>query len=510
MKKIYFSLILAVAALFTSCDMDKLPYGSLDDETAIQSANDLRQFRNNIYTGFRSITSGAWLYCQDIQMDEFHGLISNDNRVGIFSNGQIVSSTDDIESFWASSYSFIATCNSLIYHADQFLNNDSFSDEDKAAFSRYKSEGQFARAYMYFWLADHFCQSYTKTNPETAASGLPLQTEYAPTGDISQYPSRSTLSETFALIENDLADAYAGLKAYETSGGSEVSDMLKPNASYISSYAVEALQARVALVKGDWSTARNKAVDVISSGIYTLTTIDEFANLWSNDEGKEVIFRPFMSNTELGGSNGYEYISSSETSADYIPTFETLANYDDEDVRFEAYFKIYRNLQVEGSTYIAYVFNKFPGNVALRTSTTNNIMNMSKPFRLAEMYLIAAEAEGHLGSTDGNGYLNTLRNNRILYYQEQNYTAATLINEVLNERKLEFLGEGMRMSDIRRTGSGFTRYASHLENPNLDAITVAAGRSLSYSSDDYRLTWPIPSSEIDANPNLKGQQNPGY
>jgi hypothetical protein len=39
---------------------------------------------------------------------------------------------------------------------------------------------------------------------------------------------------------------------------------------------------------------------------------------------------------------------------------------------------------------------------------------------------------------------------------------------------------------------------------------VAAGKNLSYAAGDYRFVWPIPSDEIQVNPQLEGQQNPGY
>ena len=72
--------------------------------------------------------------------------------------------------------------------------------------------------------------------------------------------------------------------------------------------------------------------------------------------------------------------------------------YAENDVRFGTFFKLYKKLEVEGQDYQAYVLNKFPGNTALRTGTTNNIRNMSKVFRLSEMYLIAAEAEARQGN----------------------------------------------------------------------------------------------------------------
>jgi len=498
MKRIYI-FMLAAAALLFSCSMDQEPYGSLSDKTAIQNSTDLGRFRNQLYASLRSVTSGAWIYDSDLQMDEFHGLVSNGNRGGEFSNALITSSTGDISSFFASGYSVIATANELLAKGQELL--DAKSDS-AALIQKYMGEAYFVRGFMYFWLADHFCQPYTQIDPAKAATGLPLTTTYNPTADINAYPSRSTLEETYKLIEEDLGKAYEQVKANPE----------EQNAAYVSQDAVAALQARVALVKGDYKTALAKAKAVIGSGRYTLTPIDGLTDLWTNDKGTEVIFRPFMSNTELGGSTGAEYVSSDETNADYIPTYEVLSLYSEKDARFDVFFKLYENLDVEGTKYQAYVLNKFPGNPALRTGTTNNIMNMSKMLRLSELYLIAAEADARLNNlTEGTQYLNDLRKARITDYQAGSYASASaLLSAVLTERRKELIGEGLRMSDLRRLGQGFTRYASHEENPDLDNVVVRTGAALTYAANDYRLTWPIPKDEMDANPNLKGQQNPGY
>lgn len=47
------------ALTFSSCSMDEAPFGMLDDKTAIQKAADLRQFRNQLYSNMRSVTSGV-------------------------------------------------------------------------------------------------------------------------------------------------------------------------------------------------------------------------------------------------------------------------------------------------------------------------------------------------------------------------------------------------------------------------------------------------------------------
>ena len=515
MKKIYFSLLLFATLFVSSCSMDTKPFGALDDQTAIRDKEDLRQFRNNLYTGFRSATSGGWLYIQDLMMDEFHGVIGNGNRNGESNNGIILSSNGDIKSLWASCYSRIAVSNKVIEKADGLLAKEDVTDADKAEIGRYRAEAYFSRAYFYFFLADHFCQSYTQTNPEAEHSGLPLSVSYNPSGDIATYPDRSTLVETFKLIQDDLDEAYVGLKAYEATGASDVAALLSPNAAYVSSYAIEAMQARVALVKGDWATALAKAKDVIESGRYRLTSIADYAKLWTDDEGSEVIWRPFRSKpSELGSSTGAAYLSTNNQFCDYLPTYPTLIGYGDGDCRFDAFFSLNQTLKVEGGNYVAYQFSKFPGNVALRTDESNNLINMTKPFRLSEMYLIAAEACARTNQ-DGSQYMNDFLANRVEDYQNATYTSEQLLNTSLAQRKLELIGEGFRMSDLRRTHKGFTRNAKHPEIsdaglPSIDGIIVKAGSALSYSDDDYRFTWPIPKSELDANPHLAGQQNPGY
>ena len=38
----------------------------------------------------------------------------------------------------------------------------------------------------------------------------------------------------------------------------------------------------------------------------------------------------------------------------------------------------------------------------------------------------------------------------------------------------------------------------------------AGGNDLSYTAGDHRFVWPIPSAEIESNPQMEGQQNDGY
>lgn len=509
MKKILIAFAL-IGSLFTSCDMDKQPFGALDDQTAIQKLNDCLRFRNGLYTSMRSITSGSWIYTPEIQADLFQGMIGNGNNVGLISTGNILSSDQDVEAYWASMYTIINKANYLIEKTDELIANGTFTDDELTVLKRYDGEARFTRAYCYFWLADRFCQTYSSANAQSAAMGLPLVSVYYPTADRSVYPGRSTQEETYAFIAEDLEKAYTELKAFESASDKNAP---APNSAYVSSYTVQALQARIALAKGDNATALSKAEAVINSGVYSLTTMNAYANLWSKDEGTEVLFRPFMSSTELGNATGAScFLTDNEESAWYIPTQEMLMLYDEGDIRFDAFFTVYKSLKSNGLTVAAYVFNKFPGNETLKTGTQRNFVNMMKPFRLSEQYLIAAEAAANSNdATKANKYLNELRANRIQGYEAENLNGNALVKAVRTERLKELIGEGFRLSDLRRWGEGFTRDGSYdAINPKVEECFVVAGRFVSYPADDYRFVWPIPATEIQSNPQLDGQQNPGY
>ena len=147
--------------------------------------------------------------------------------------------------------------------------------------------------------------------------------------------------------------------------------------------------------------------------------------------------------------------------------------------------------------------------------------------RYAEVLLTLAEAEARTSatvSTRAITLLNAVRD-RSLASASQTYTAASfadkkaLIQAILDERRIEFLGEGKRWGDIHRlavdpdftTGgipakmafanATFATYNCNTFPPLTKAIVFVP-----YA--DFRFLWPVPLEEIQQNPNV--EQNPGY
>jgi len=150
-----------------------------------------------------------------------------------------------------------------------------------------------------------------------------------------------------------------------------------------------------------------------------------------------------------------------------------------------------------------FVFSKYPGNPALFTGVTNH-QHRSKVFRIAETILNLAEAQFHINQDQARGTLNLLRVARGLPALTTN---VDLLTHIRHERFRELVGEGFRLNDLKRWGMGVVR---HAPQSTAFIMTGANYQVLNVPADFPKLIWGIPTNEITTNPNIAGQQNPGW
>jgi starch-binding outer membrane protein, SusD/RagB family len=116
-------------------------------------------------------------------------------------------------------------------------------------------------------------------------------------------------------------------------------------------------------------------------------------------------------------------------------------------------------------------------------------------FRLSEQYLIRAEAKYRLNDYAGSlSDLNVIRNRAGLQQLTDN-SDASIFKAIIHDRQIEFFTEwGHRWLDLKRL------------NVADEILSVIKGSNWQRQDELY----PIPQTEIDKNPSLKGHQNPGY
>ncbi|MDE6331573.1 MAG: RagB/SusD family nutrient uptake outer membrane protein [Muribaculaceae bacterium] len=520
MKKIFLFAAVAVSALLSSCEMDVQPEGAIKQEEVVVNPVNARYFRNGFYNSFRGLCMGALNNYTEVQMDNFQALAPvYGNQLGNIFKGDFTSATSDFAGAFSLFYGNISSVNYYLPRLEKLIESDEWTNQDHLRMVRYRGEAHFIRAYNYFQLASYFCQDYSEANKDVPAMGMPLVTEYNPTTDRSVYPGRSTLGETYKLILDDLEQAENDLLDFEASLNTrddEYADLISPGAAYINSYVVHAFRARVALAMGDKTKAAEYAQDIIDCGLYSLANPNDYAQLWRGtapDRGfSEIIFQCAVTQTEaesLGQGNSLYWSFNTNTSM-YVPANSTLSMYSDSDVRKSIWFGS-SFLELNGTFLPVNIFTKYYGLELFSGKSASRGCYISYPFRLAEMYLIVAEC----GPTNAvrNEALRDLRLARGI--TSRTYPDDRLMAQVRLERNRELIGEGFRLNDLRRYGEGFTRDDS-TPMPNFPVENfgtlyfVQGAMDLSYSPDDHKFVWPLPSDEIQVNPQIVGQQNPGY
>jgi hypothetical protein len=416
----------------------------------------------------------------------------------------------------------ITLCNNFIQQTTPaMLAKNGITGADATNVAYYVAEARFLRAFQYWVMMDVF-------------GTAPFVTDATPIGSV--IPSQISRSALYAYVVSEL-------KAIDPL-------MVKPNQnSYgrADEAAVWALLARVYLNAqvytgtADYADAMTYAQKVISTSGYGL--IPNFANLMLADDnlnsipggGKtsEFIFTINYDGIKTQGYGGSQYLThapvggsmpvvkfgisggyaGSRTTSNIISLFPAPATTDgsqfpsngNPDTRAEFWYPG-QSLTINNVT----TFTDGLGVCKFRNVTSTGAQGSSPTFcdvdlplfRLPEMYLIYAEAavRSNTNLATALTYINLLRTRAYGGSTAGNITADQLTAQfILDERARELFWEGFRRTDLIRYGL-FT--SSTYVWPFKGGVKNGTGVA------DFRNLFPIPSSDLAANPNLK--QNPGY
>jgi starch-binding outer membrane protein, SusD/RagB family len=447
-------------------------FKDLDDyEFALRGTYSL--FRSTSYYGATDGAANAFVTLPDMLADD---LLSNPaENLGnelVFSRWLYTSAETQVVDAWTAAYRIISQANMTM------TNIDKFASEDEGRVNRIKAQALAIRGLVHFDILRYWVNDYTNAN----AYGIPYMEKF----DYEQKPARGTVAETFNKIEKDLLDAKNLMQNMDddiNSGDSR---------AYIDEAAVNAILARMYLYANKMDKAIEFATEVIDNN--PLIIKERFDLIWTDAETAEVLWS--VTFTAGQGTPGGNVYAPDVNRSQYEPNPVLMNLYDDEkDVRFPAYFAE----REDNAGNLRWVLSKYLAKAA-STTKPDGVVNF-KALRVGEMYLIRAEAYAKSPVPNyaaAMADLNALRAARIYDYVPQVLVGQPLLDAIELERRKELVAEGHRFFDLKRKG---------ITQRNVDRAGTCVTCDLPANS--YRWAWPIPRTEIEANPAIL-PQNDGY
>lgn len=519
MKGIAAGLILVLA--FVSCEknIDLQPFNQVSETAAFETpalialtvtgmyeAAQIGYYANPVDPGYRGFPFGAAFVQQGDNRGEDVVNVATFYQLTYTATYSTTSANN--VNYWKDSYRLINRCNIVIEGVKAAASKNVITAEQAAI---YEGEARMLRAMTYHELLTHFARPY-KHSADASHQGVPYHEKpFTSQAAIEEgfATGRSTVKEVYAkiLADLDFAEANLPLKAART-GNAKITRATKG--------AAVAEKTRVNLHMWNMDNVITEGTKFITgnlAGTYSLTADPSgpFASPYSNTES---IFGMENSATVNPGVNA---ALASQYGRRQLVCMSPI---------------IWRN-----PSWLTDDKRRADGTMTFKVSNvvfTNkykdqtNYTDPSPMLRYAEVLLNMAEAYARKGDvTNGLAYLNMVRNRSLATPATQAYTAASfkdnveLLGAILVERRIEFAMEGRRWPDIHRLQqcphfpiNGIpAKLANGMPSGTLFALgTPYTGTlgTVAIPYSDYRFLWPIPQDEINANPTLAAQQNPGW
>ena len=530
------TLSTALAGLSTSCikDLDQQPKFEVTPDKVYVDLAGYKQVLGKLYAGFAVTgqTGGAgsgdiggidegtsdylrqYWSAQELSTDE--AVVAwNDLGVQDWHNMNWDSNNPLIRGIYNRFYYEIAICNEFIRESSDEKLNSRLSGADVAAAQKFRAEARFLRAVAYTHVIDLFGNG-------------PFVTEASGVGFTA--PPYATRKELFAYVEKELLDLDSQLPAARTNEYGRVDKA--------ASWAILArlyLNAEVYTGTARYTDAAVQAKKVIDAG-YSLVPVSASSKV-SSAYGRnfladnnmapttgEIIWPIVIDATRTQGYGATTFLINGATGADANWQRRVGQTVGWNGLRTTSrLFNLFADTAIDrrgrfwttGQTKEIADITQFPqGFGVLKYRNVNaagtaqggaqNFSSVDFPMiRLSDLMLTYAEAvlRGGTGSrTVALGYVNAIRARAFEGVAGSSITDAEFTTDfILDERARELFWEGYRRTDL-------IRYKRFVEASYV--WPWKGGASAGKGVDAFRVLYPIPNSDLSANPNLK--QNTGY
>ena len=465
MKRITIKNMIVTTVLFlslASCEKSFLelkPPTSLTPEFALATEADLQVALRGAYAGLKStaLYGRSLMVLGDMMADNTYQSALNTNRYTNFNLYNYLVTDGDVAGLWNASYTVILRANNII--------NSPIADN--ANIQQIKGEAYAIRALAYYNLVRYFGSPYTL---DPSKLGVPIITTYQ--ADLK--PERAKIADVYTLINKDLTQAYTLMTKFT-------------NSSQFSKYSAKALQAKVYLAMGDKTNAKTAALDVITNSGFTAISSAAHTGYWAGvaprtDKVETLLEISF----DAVANNAFDALS-------YI--YLQSGNYGDMLCSSELY-DLFETADIRKSLYATGIRGGLASVFVNKYGSFTGDHSDTKVIRMSEMYLIAAEASYPSNTADALKYVNEVTSRRGATAIASSGSA--LLEAIITERRKELAFEGERYLDMQRLQRNIVRSKNY----------PAAALSIDFTN--YRRIMPIPQGELDANPSIKSQQNPGW
>lgn len=471
MKTKYIFIMLIFTGLYQGCTLDEDPKTFISPNAFFTSEASYNAAVMGIYTNVGSFYSGNCMMMREMFSDIYDEPDGSAEQALPTYQNNVLPFFYNVRDFWSTGYTIVKNANFVI---SKIPDN----------YPQLIAEARFLRAYAYFYLVQFY-------------GDIPLRK--TPVEDYSEVQlPKSSQSEVYDFIVEDLLYAESNLP-----------DNAEQGRTY--KQAATALLAKVYLTMAGnplnkteyFASARDKALTVINSGRFTLP--DKYAEIFQTTAYSEeiiwgVIYDPQKSSNPITGltmtSAGYKTI--------LLPAEWFINSFGTGDQRRE--WGITEGYEDPNGNVLKTYFQKFVNNANIDADLSVSSMITPYPIpilRLAEMYLIAAEAENEAnGPAQAYQYINKIRQrartdkgNASYVPDLQNLTKEQFRDAIYLERKQELHLEGSTWMDLKRTN-------------NLQRIQDIRANTLTHPIGIYNQTWPIPDTEITNN-NIAQNPLPG-
>ncbi|MDR1331220.1 MAG: RagB/SusD family nutrient uptake outer membrane protein [Tannerella sp.] len=438
-------LLFAAAILFLSCDdlLTPEPTASVSDSKSIYDEKSAGAALNGAYSQLMSsgyygldFDIAPYLFADNVKFVGIQTYYKAFVRLNNYGPATLQSDNSSLSGTWTAIYRTVNKTNHIIEKVDG-VTDDNFTRDERNAIL---GQAYFIRALSYFDLTRFWGGVQIVTKPTTSPE------------DVSNI-QRSSLEDTYRQIESDLKKA---------------EELLLPTDSriYVDLGTVQALTARIALYREQWEKAEAYSSFVISNSKYSL--VKPYSVFFTTEASPESIFELNFTTTQTNPAG--HWWRPSELGGRYEVTLN------------ETVIGLLEDPAVGGNRADIITVAEKSKQIYNGMYWRSGQNNPAYLFRIAEQYLIRAEARAHLNKfEESRADINAVRNRAdVPDIETSEYnTRAKALQAIETERRLEFAVENHRFFDLRRTGR----------------LATVLGETEGY-------LFPIPIDEITKDPSL--------